>query len=195
MTKINSWMVEGSRKLRDRKLKRVAEFLVKIKVSANLLTFLSLLNGIAAAYFLFNDAWGVWFFALFLFLHLLFDALDGVVARLAGPTKLGKWLDFIVDNFVVVPSLLLAVYLFLGDYAVLVALGLSLLTHLLYAMSSFHLPIMHVRTWLACILIFDIWVKSEVVATVAFLTIGVLSLFSLSQQAASYHLLFRKPKK
>ncbi|MFX1376986.1 MAG: CDP-alcohol phosphatidyltransferase family protein [Promethearchaeota archaeon] len=69
----------------------------KIKrIPANIITFLGLIFAILTFFgFLFNF---LIFIIIFLFITEFFDQLDGVVARLQGPTKLGSFLDSTLDR-------------------------------------------------------------------------------------------------
>ena len=61
------------------------------------MTALSLLCGLAAVYFLFQH---YLLFLLFGLLHLLADALDGVIASITRETALGKYFDYGTDNLI-----------------------------------------------------------------------------------------------
>ena len=69
----------------------------KIKrIPANAITSLGLLFAILTFFgFIFN---ALFFIIIFLFITEFFDQLDGVVARLQGPTKLGAFLDSTLDR-------------------------------------------------------------------------------------------------
>ncbi|MBS3176192.1 CDP-alcohol phosphatidyltransferase family protein [Candidatus Woesearchaeota archaeon] len=74
----------------------LARRLHKLGVKPNLITTLSFLSGLAAVYFLFyNHA----IFVFFGVLHLLFDGLDGSLARVSQTSSLfGKWYDYATDR-------------------------------------------------------------------------------------------------
>ena len=115
-------LVERSREVRDRLFNPLARKLVKIKVTANILTTLAFICGLSAAYFLFAD---YRLFVLFIILHLFLDGLDGVVARITKPTTFGDYFDHITDQ--IVGLLLLGkIYLYLQDYFVLIIIFLEL---------------------------------------------------------------------
>jgi CDP-diacylglycerol--glycerol-3-phosphate 3-phosphatidyltransferase len=66
------------------------------KVPANVITFLGLIFAILTSFaFIFNF---LIFIIIFLFITEFFDQLDGVVARLQGPTTLGSFLDSTLDR-------------------------------------------------------------------------------------------------
>jgi len=83
------------RPLIERSLSRSAKHLVTYRVTANLLTALGFIAGMLAAF-----AVAVGAFQLALFFGVasrLLDGLDGMVARLSGPTILGGYFDILAD--------------------------------------------------------------------------------------------------
>ncbi|MFX0071468.1 MAG: CDP-alcohol phosphatidyltransferase family protein [Candidatus Hermodarchaeota archaeon] len=67
------------------------------KVPANYITFSGLLCAIlSCTFFIFNN---ILLVIIFLFLTEFFDQLDGVVARLQGPTKFGGFFDSTLDRY------------------------------------------------------------------------------------------------
>ena len=67
-----------------------------VKIPANYFTFFGLLSAIVTFFgFIFNF---LIFIIIFLFITEFFDQLDGVVARLQGPTKFGGFLDSTLDR-------------------------------------------------------------------------------------------------
>ena len=67
-----------------------------IRVPANVITLLGLLSAVVTFFgFIFNFLIIV---IIFLFITEFFDQLDGVVARLQGPTKLGAFYDSTLDR-------------------------------------------------------------------------------------------------
>ena len=73
----------------------LAQKLIKFNIKANHITFIGFLFGICCTFFITQAM----FIAaiLFLFLNRLFDGLDGVMARISGPTDLGAFYDIICD--------------------------------------------------------------------------------------------------
>ena len=96
----------------------LARFVIKhTTFTPNQVSFLSLIVGITSVIFI---AWGGYFFTLIgaslAFLYLVFDIIDGQIARVKGLTsKLGAWLDGIL-SFVLIPLMLLATAVGLKDY-------------------------------------------------------------------------------
>jgi phosphatidylglycerophosphate synthase len=66
------------------------------KVPANVITLLGLIFAISTSFFFFYH--NLLFIIISLVLVEFFDQLDGVVARLQGPTKLGSFLDSTLDR-------------------------------------------------------------------------------------------------
>ncbi len=76
-------------------LKPLALNLIKFNIKANYITFIGFLFGICCAFFITQEMFVAAIF--FLFLNRLFDGLDGVMARISGPTDLGAFYDIICD--------------------------------------------------------------------------------------------------
>ena len=76
-------------------LKPLAQNLIKFNIKANYITFIGFLFGICCAFFITQEMFVAAIF--FLFLNRLFDGLDGVMARISGPTDLGAFYDIICD--------------------------------------------------------------------------------------------------
>ena len=73
----------------------LAQKLIKFNIKANYITFIGFLFGICCAFFITQAMFISAIF--FLFLNRLFDGLDGVMARISGPTDLGAFYDIICD--------------------------------------------------------------------------------------------------
>lgn len=76
-------------------LKFLAKIIIKLNVSANIITFLGFFWGLCCFYSIIN----FYFMGAFLFLVLnrFCDGLDGAVARLLGPTDIGAFYDITLD--------------------------------------------------------------------------------------------------
>ena len=76
-------------------LKFLAKIIIKLNISANIITFLGFFLGLCCFYSIIN----FYFMGAFLFLVLnrLCDGLDGAVARLLGPTDIGAFYDITSD--------------------------------------------------------------------------------------------------
>ena len=101
------------------KIDRYFEFLawpfIKLSITANQISVICLVLGLISVAFLFNNHY---LFVIFMILHLFFDKLDGVVARLTNSvTKSGEWLDYYIDQFVAI-ILLGKSFFFLNPYLV-----------------------------------------------------------------------------
>jgi len=164
-------IIEDFRIFRTKKLSTIAKLLLKLKISANVMTTLSLLFGFAAVYFLFTN---YVLFILFAILHLLADVFDGVLARLSHSTKFGKYYDYVTDQFITI-LLLLRIAYSLPDYYAYIAAGLYLLTNIIYSLNKLECPVLFARTFTIIPLLLSL-------PTIAYLTAGVISMYSLGLQ-------------
>ena len=73
----------------------LANIIIKLNISANIITFLGFFFGLCCFYSIIN----FYFMSalLFLFLNRFCDGLDGTVARLLGPTDIGAFYDITLD--------------------------------------------------------------------------------------------------
>ena len=73
----------------------LAKIIIKLNISANIITFLGFFFGLCCFYSIIN----FYFMGAFLFLVLnrFCDGLDGAVARLLGPTDIGAFYDITLD--------------------------------------------------------------------------------------------------
>src|SRR3989344_9188153 len=85
--------------LRSCYLGGAARVCVRAGITADIITGLSFLSGLAAVWFLFVDTP---LFLLFGALHLLFDAFDGLIARTAKATRYGAYIDSLNDHLIAV---------------------------------------------------------------------------------------------
>ncbi len=177
--------IKNFRKYRSGKLEGLGRFLLKNNITANLLTTLGLLSGLAAVYFLFSK---YHLFVIFALLHLLFDGLDGVVARLQGPTKFGTYFDMGSDTFV---SILVLIKLgwFLNDYYVYIIVGLFIIAIVVHLLSQLTAPIFFMRTVALIVLIVFTFPEGPYMKgllTFGYLVAGVFTLVSLARQLQWY---------
>ena len=174
-------VLERFRQYRSKNLVSLARFLLRCGLTANIMTFLSLLTGITAVYFLFET---YYLFLLFAALHLFADSLDGVLARQSTPTVGGKWFDFITDG-VITLFLLVKIAWFVNDYSLYLLAGLYLLSQISYAFSQFQAPILFTRTLtiiLCALAIPPLLAKTLLPLTIISLSSGVAALYSLTRQ-------------
>ncbi|MBI2662682.1 CDP-alcohol phosphatidyltransferase family protein [Candidatus Woesearchaeota archaeon] len=171
MYNFTSEIIQDFRGYRTKKLSSLAKFLLKLKISANVMTTLSLLFGLTSIYFLFNNHL---LFIIFAILHLLADILDGVLARSSKSTAFGQYYDYSVDQIIAV-LLIIKIGVYLNEYYAYIAAFLYLLTHFIYIINKFKSPILFARTFTVVILFFNL-------PTLAFLTAGVISVYSLALQ-------------
>ena len=169
------------REYRSKKLHKVGKLLLKAHISANQLTSYSLIAGLLAAYFLFDN---YWLFVLFALLHLLFDGVDVVVARISVPTKWGAYFDFCTDRIVEF-LVLIKLILFLNGYYAYFVLGLFCLTtvvHLIYKTAA---PLIIIRTItliLLMIFTYPALPYSLLLVNLICLTAGITYVYSLVKQ-------------
>ena len=166
---------------RDRKLAGIAQFLLDKGISAMSMTAISLLAGLVAAYFLFQNHL---YFVLLALLYLAADALDGVMARQSKKTELGKYLDYGTDRLVTL-LLILKIGWFLSDYYAFLAAGLLVLVNIIYIISRFTAPIIFTRTITVLLLMGYLPNLIGVTAyfpTLGYMVTGVVSMYSLARQ-------------
>ena len=153
MASIFDWWLKKSRRLRSALLGPFAKGLVKLGVKANHVTALSLACGAAAAFFLFRDRT---IFITLIVLHLVFDALDGVVARADRKNKDGEFIDYMSDRLVTL-ILLSAAFLNLWNQIIIAAIVLKLVHHLIFVFSRFRTPVLYSRTFFALFYVFGFY--------------------------------------
>ncbi|MEK6809160.1 MAG: CDP-alcohol phosphatidyltransferase family protein [Nanoarchaeota archaeon] len=178
-------VVEKFRAYRSKKLEKIGKSLVKIGISANQVTALAFLSGLAAVYFLFSN---YYLFIIFALLHLCFDGMDGVIARLTKPTTAGKYFDLLSDSTVTFIAILKVAWL-LQEFYVYITAGLFLAALFIHLVSTLRAPMFFLRT--PTIIILLIAVNPSFPMTAATLTAGYLaaggtSLFSLARQLQWY---------
>lgn len=167
---------------RSKKLGKLAQFLVDLKIKANHLTLLSFLSALLAVYFLFNN----WYLlVLFTILHLILDGIDGVVARVEGETLMGKLIDSLADNL---PISLIIIKLgwYINDIYAYVIAGIYLLGLGIHLISKLRYPFIPFRTgsFLVMIIItlplFNYTKPSWIM--LSYLAAGVISAYTLAKQ-------------
>lgn len=179
--KFNERTIGRVRSWKSKHLKPAAQFLLKFGINAQLLTTFSLISGLTAVYFLFNN---YYLFVLFAGLHLLFDSLDGLVAREAGETIFGKYFDFVTDNVV---SILILIKLgwYLNDYFVYLVAILFFIGLLVHFWSRLEAPMLFIRTVAIIVLIvatFPNFPYQLFLLTLGYLVAGSTTVFSLAKQ-------------
>lgn len=174
-------VIGQSRNYRQRLFLPVVPMLIKAGITPNMMTSFSLLWGLGAVYFLFSN---YIFFLILGLLHLLADALDGVLASIAGKSTFGKYFDYGTDNLI---ALLLAIKIghFLQDYYAYLVAGLYLLAQLVYIFSRMTAPILFGRS-VSLIALF--WYVPAMVSitsllpVLVYLFLGVIAMYSLARQ-------------
>ena len=169
---ITARFLEKFREFRSRKFEKVGKLFVRLGISANLATSLSIICGIIAVYFLFQD---LLLFIIFAVFHLLLDGFDGIIARAANKTsRFGEYFDHIGDSLI---GLLLIgkVWWVLRDYYVLIIIGLFLLMNLVHFFSRLNYPWTNFRTVVILLLMFNL-------PTISYLAAGVITVYALALQ-------------
>ena len=169
------------RAYRSKKLEKVAKPLVKAGIKANHITTLSLISGIMAIYFLFNN---YYLFTLFALLHLLFDSFDGVLARLTKPTASGKYFDLISDSTFTFLAFIKAGW-FLQEFYAYLAAGLFLLALIIHLSFKLQTPMLFLRTVFVIALVIitnPLFPFTKILLTAGYLAAGGSSLYSLSKE-------------
>src|SRR3989338_5880924 len=130
------------REYRRRVLRPLGKILVRIGATPNTMTTLSLGLGLVSVYFLFQH---YLLFLLFGILHLLADALDGVIASVQGESTFGKYFDRATDNMVAL-LIVIKIGYFLHDYYAYLVAGLYLLAQLVFLFSKLSAPVLFGRS-------------------------------------------------
>ncbi len=183
MDRFHQKFIANFQKYRSQHWDSVGRVLHKLKISAHLLTFFSLLSGLLTVYFLFSH---YFLFVLFALLHLLFDALDGVVARISknDSSLLGKYFDQGSDSLVTILAVLKVGWYLQDLYAYLIA-GLFFLAVIIYFLSRCQAPIIFMRTATLLILMVTAYpsfpFQTEIL-TFGYLVAGSVTVYSLARQ-------------
>ncbi|PIN87619.1 hypothetical protein COV12_02870 [Candidatus Woesearchaeota archaeon CG10_big_fil_rev_8_21_14_0_10_32_24] len=172
-------IVESSRHTRSKYLGPISSFLLKIGLTPNMMTTFSLISGLLSVYFLFNN---YLFFIIFGISHLIFDGLDGVLARQTKETMQGKYFDLITDNLIAILLLIKGGYYLNDFYPYIIAI--------LYAIAIFfHVtrdyPTWYLRTSSLAVLAvatFPGFPYETGLLIVGYLTAGIVAVYSLARQ-------------
>ncbi len=173
-------LVDNFRDYRSKKLEKIAKAVANMGIKANHITTLSLITGILGVYYLFNN---YYLFALFALLHLIFDGLDGVIARVTIPTTGGKYFDLISDSVVTFLAIVKTGF-YLQDFYAYIAAGLFLLTLTIHLASRMQIPMLFMRTATIIILLIatnSLFPFTKMLLTAGYLVAGGVSLYSLSR--------------
>jgi phosphatidylglycerophosphate synthase len=181
---MDKWFIRCISRLRvyrSTKLQSLAKLCIKTGISANLMTTFSLLSGVCAIYFLFSN---YWYFLVLGILHLLFDSLDGVIARLTTSTKGGEYFDWTADSVVAILTLAKTGW-FLQDVYVYIVTVLFTIGFIIFITSRLQAPLIFVRT--ASLLMLFFATSPGFPYTTGFLTfgylgVGVCTVYSLAKQ-------------
>ncbi|MBI2669228.1 CDP-alcohol phosphatidyltransferase family protein [Candidatus Woesearchaeota archaeon] len=175
--------IDTFRDYRSEKFENVGKFFLRAGITANNATTLSFLFGLFAVYYLFQNHL---LFVIFVLLHLLTDALDGVIARAASPTTFGKYLDYATDQLIHLLTIV-KIGFYLDDYYAFIIAGLLILAQLVYILSKCTAPVLFLRTVTLLLLSLNIPTLSFLqLPTIAYLATGVTAAYSLMLQVQFY---------
>jgi phosphatidylserine synthase len=170
--------LENFRNFRSRKLNFLGKLLLKLNISANVLTSLSFLSGLLSVYYLFSN---YTLFVLFAILHLAFDSMDGVVARLSRTSELGKYYDLVSDNLITALILIKVGYIF-HPFAYIAA-GLYVLSVLIHLKTKAPVLFMRTATLLLLIIATNPAFRYEItLIAFGYLGFAITSMISLTSQ-------------
>lgn len=114
-----------------------------LKIKPWFLTGFSFIFGLMAAYFLFQD---LFYFFVFGVLHIIFDVLDGSLARYNGTESiLGAHLDNGSDRLVVL-AILVKSLIYFNEVWILLVLAIFVIHHLIHIFSNFRYPVAYSRS-------------------------------------------------
>jgi phosphatidylglycerophosphate synthase len=135
----------------DKFFKEIALFFVRMGFTPNGVSIICLVLGLLAVYFLFKSPF---LFFIFMFLHLSFDRLDGVIARVTNKvTKVGEWLDYLIDTFIAI-LIFIKCFFFLNEFLVLLALLYFVLHHGIFIITKNRKYLVGSRTIMGFIFMF-----------------------------------------
>ena len=174
--------VTSFHRFKDRNLSKVGKGLLRVGISANLMTGVSLILGCLSIYFLFNNYWLFFILAVF---HLLADGLDGVIARVSKTTSFGDYFDYFSDRLVIV-LVYISIYLIIKDYFVLMVLFLYLLNQAIYIASGKTYPMIFYRTVGLLLMALYPLIPLTQYLTFCYLFGGAFTMFSLALQLKHY---------
>ncbi|MBR9683586.1 hypothetical protein GOV03_03530 [Candidatus Woesearchaeota archaeon] len=171
-------LIASNRESRSKIFKPIGKFLLKLKLTANIVTSLSFILGIIAVYFLFQNHL---LFIIFAIIHLIADALDGVLARLTKPTLFGKYFDYLTDRLISL-LVLIKIYLYLQDYFILLILALFVINQIIHLISRLESPLIYFRT--GSLIYLSFWPLFPFIPflTIGYLIAGITSIYSFLTQ-------------
>jgi phosphatidylglycerophosphate synthase len=138
----------------DKYFEFVAKPFIKLNISPNHISILCLIFGLVSVWFLFDNHY---LFVLFMIIHLFFDKLDGVVARLTNKvTKRGEWIDYFIDQVVAI-VLLAKAFFFLNPYLVVLTLLYFVIHHGVFVLTKNRKYLIGSRTTLTICFIFTLF--------------------------------------
>jgi len=173
--------MDKNREWRSKKFHKLGIWLVKLKLTPNVLTTFSLVCGLLSVYFLFQNY--IWF-VLFGVLHLFFDAMDGVAARASKSTKFGDYYDHLTDSLITLCALF-KIGMYLGDYYAYVVTAMVLVAQGTYYISKQKAPLLFTRTLTLIALILyapGTILESSIMLVITYLANGVAGAYSLGKQ-------------
>jgi len=172
MEKFWNKMIADVKQSRDKKLAPFAKLCLKLGITANIMTAISFIFGLAAVYYLFQNHLLFFIFAL---IHWLADGFDGVIAKLSKPTKFGHYFDHVINDRLIELLIVIKIGWVFNEYYAYIIAVLYIIAQTIHIVSKFRAPILYSRSF---ILLF----AALKLPTLAYLTMGVASLYSLARQ-------------
>ena len=183
MDKFNNEAIEKIQEFKSKHFASFGKFLIKVGLTANLLTFIALITGFVAVYYLMQNHL---LFITFILVHILFDALDGLAARVEGSTLKGKYFDQISDSFIAFLLILKSAWL-IGDLYIYLIGTLFALAMLIYFISKLRAPVYFMRTGVAIFYILVPYIPfTEIFYNAGAIFVGTVSAFILAKQLQWY---------
>jgi len=171
--------INNFRKYKSKRFEPLANFLIKIGLTANIMTTLSLMSGLIAVYFLFNN---YLYFIIVGILHLFFDAFDGVLARKTKETKFGKNYDYVTDNFIAI-LLLIKLGWYLNDIYPYIIAGLYTLAILIYLIRNYSCFFIRTTSFIVlAVALFPGFPFEKELLVIGYLVGGIVTVYSLATQ-------------
>ncbi len=186
MPTFSSRIVKKSQEFRSKYFSGLARALLKVRITAHVMTVFSFIAGLFALYYLFENNL---LFILFAAIHLLGDGLDGLIARVEEQQQrkrsepFGKFLDHVFNDGGFIILILLKTGWYLQDYYAYLAAILGFITLIIYTVTKFEAPVIYFRSVALGVVLFAVITPFEKLFLVlTYLTVGVASLYSLALQ-------------
>lgn len=167
---------------KNRKLNSIVKFLKeKNNLSSNIISLFGLICGLLAAYFIFSRHS---FFVVFLLLAILFDILDGAMARIEkNKDRLTGWIIDSVKDRIVTTAILAQIAIYGNFQYIYTIIGIFLLVSLLVHYEKLalkrNLKIIYLDQWSNAFYIFFLYELGLFILTASMIINFILMLFQL----------------